>query len=123
MADAELETFTSIMDALVRISVSTTLMSYLFQYLYRLCVLKKLAGKSSSSLLVRPACYSVRPIKHMVQIVTEEFIAIRFPLQFLLPSISKSVYAQAVLTKRVHVWPRIANEKHLRDVANKLMCV
>lgn len=120
MADAELETFTSIMDALVRISVSTTLMSIFFlpAFIQTVCAVIRHTGTSSPSLLIRPACYSVRPIKHMVQIVTEEFIAIRFPSS----SISKSVYIQAVSTKRLRVWPRMTGELHLQDVANKPVC-
>lgn len=46
----------------------------------------------------------------MVQIVTEEFAAILFILQFFRPSISKSVYTQVMLTKRLKVWPSIAGE-------------
>lgn len=101
MADAELETFTSIMDALVRISVSMTLISTCSLPAFKQTVrpLKRLTGASSPS-FVHPTCRLVDlpvircdPSRHMVQIVTEELKAIRFPLQFLLPLFSKSVYS------------------------------
>lgn len=61
MADAELETFTSIMDALFRISVSTTLMSTssLSAFIQIVRALKRLTGTSSPS-FVEPTCLLFR---------------------------------------------------------------